>query len=1068
MKAKNSVLTGCMMVALMVTLLCSLNAQALSLQGDPGLNAFQLGLAGASDPGPGISSSSTGLKERGVTASDIIKGNGTKAGYMLGHGGIVDVSETVSVGGSMKRRSKDYFLDYNTGTILFTEPVRTSDVIKVNYRYVPGKEGQRNGIGIPALSLRLGSRSTLGILYASNAAIAGQGYDVMTYGLNLKTKIGKKSSMSNMLYMSTPQDSGRMSLVSGLAAQGAKPKADNMFIHDSTLQSGSMSIKLNYQDVGKDFSGFTALRQQGAAPGDILNQLEKEKGLKRMGMQADVNMGGKTTTGLGFNRISDTGGDIVKQSFKIGNDKLKFNADMQKIDKGFTRFNDLAEGERGQWAKEQGMSRSNIQLSMAPGKGMAANSAWNALNINTISDQSGQLTTRNLNFSTKKFSMTSSQMKIDAGFKRLASLSDAERTNMALSIYQQFDPNATAANVNDQDRAQILGEAGIERKNTRMNLSMGTGSAMQLGMLNINDKSGGISRQTLSLSGKGFSISGFTQSIDSGFTRLNALANVEKANFGNETGMKRTNLAGSFTINPKLQLSTSMSKVASDNGGLSKYGINLTSAKFTMSANYMNMDNEFTRVMDLADPDKGKLATEQGMKRYDLTTHLQATKNITIDSYMYNAKNANTEMFRRQLLNSLVYSPVKGPRITMLMDQFSTGIPTAINAYSHQKYTFDYVMGKGKITLNALHDTLTNENPSTIETIETSMLHFNTDMQKRTTISGDLKSIKNTNGKFEETQTLRLNTKINARLAFIGTRSTIQTQEMNVATQEYSVTGKVTKQVNIAAKFGDTLVNGLTATKVRELSLNPDAPKDMGAFKQVNWKFGYGQVENGGKVQTERQLIKIDTNILKHQLGVEYASGITKEGNSSIIRTVNLSSNPNPKLKVNYNLAYKMRDTGAAQNILVRNYNADWQITPFTKLIYYYSSNKEKPDGTIDPVDAESFKLATALSKTLGLQGQWEHSGNASTKYDRNTLSLGIAGRLTAKGTVEAGYGFDNVLTNGIRAESRTYKIKYDQQVDSDHFLSLSGTFTDWQGARPASVKTDDVTYQIDFKTVFD
>ena len=1052
---------------LIVTALSFVNAQALSLQGDPALNAFQLGLAGSTDPGPGISSSSTGLKERGVTASEIIKGNGTKAGYMLGHGGIVDVSETVTVGGNMKRRSKDYFLDYNTGTILFAEAVRTSDVIKVNYRYVPGKEGQRNGIGIPALSLRLGSRSTLGILYASNAAMAGQSYDMMTYGLNMKTSLGKKSKMTNMLYISTPQDSGRMSLLSGLAPTGAKPKADNMFVHDSILQSGNMSIKLNYQDVGKDFGGFMALKQQGAAPGEILNQLEKEKGLKRMGLQADISMGKKTTTGMGFNKISDAGGDIIKQSFKIGNDKLKFNADLQKIDKGFTRFNDLAEGERGQWAKEQGMSRSTIQLSMAPGKGMAADSAWNALNINTISDQSGKLTTRNLNFSSKKFSLTSNQLKVDAGFNRLASLTDAERTSMALSIYQQFDPNATAANVNDQDRAQILGEAGIERRNTRLGLNMGKSSAMQLGMINIGDKSGGISRQTLSLTGKKFSITGFMQSIDSSFTRLGALANIEKANFGNETGMKRTNLAGSFTISPKLQLSTSMSKVASDNGGLSKYGLNLTSAKFTMSANYMDMDNQFTRVMDLADPDRAKLATEQGMKRYDLTTHLQATKNITIDSYMYNAKNSNTEMFRRQLLNSLVYSPVKGPRITILMDQFSTGVPTAVSAYAHNKYTFDYVMGKGKITLSALHDSLKNEKPGNAETIETSMLHFNTDMQKRTFIIGDIKSIKNTNGKFEDTQTLKLNTKLNARMAFIGTRSTIRTEEMSVASQEYAVSGKITSKVNLAAKFGETLVNGLTATKVRELSLNPDAPKDYGAFKQVNWKFGYGQVQNGGKVQTESQLIKIDTNFLKHQLGVEYASGITKEGNSSIIQTVNLSSNPDPKLKVNYNLAYKMRDTGAPKNILVRNYNADWQITPFAKLIYSYNSNKEKPDGSIEPIGAESFKLTTAINKTLGLQGQWEHSANYNTKYDRDTLSFGIAGKLSAKGTVEAGYGFDSVLTNGVKAESRTYKLKYDQQVDADHFLSLSGTYTDWQGARPASVTTDDVQYQIDFKTVF-
>nr|WP_319586127.1 hypothetical protein [uncultured Desulfobulbus sp.] len=1041
-----------MTAILIMAAFSSVYAQSSLLQGDTGAGLTSL--------------SSTGLKERGVPASDLIKGNGGKSGYMLSHGGIVDASETISVGGIMKRRNSDYSIDYLSGTLMFAEAVRSADIIKANYRYVPGKEGQRSSLGIPSLSFRLGSKNTIGLMYASNAATNNQAYDIMTYGLNMKTSLGKKSSMTNMMYMSSAQDSGRMSLLSALAPKSDKPKSDNMFVHDSLLQSGNLSVKLNYQDVGKDFSGFTALRQQGAAPGDILNQLEKEKGLKRMGLQADVKMGAKTTTGLGFSRISDTGGDILKQSLNIGNDKLKFNANLQKIDKGFTRFADLAEGERGQWAKEQGMSRTSMQLSMAPGKGSAANSAWNSLNMNTISDQSGQLSTRSLNFSTKKFSITSSQLSVDKGFSRLASLSDAERTSMALSIYQQFDSNATAANVNDQDRAQILTEAGIDRKNTRMNLNMGT-SAMQLGMLNISDTSGGIIRQSLSLTGKKFAISGFTQSIDKGFTRLASMANVEKANFGNETGMKRTNLIGSFTVNPKLQLSTSMSKVASDNGGLTKYGLSLTSARLTMSANYMNMDNQFTRIADLADADKGKLATEQGMKRYDLTTHLQATKNVIIDSYLYDAKNSITEMFRRQLLNSLVYSPAKGPRITALMDQYSNGLPTVVSGYSHQKYTYDQVLGKGKFTLSALRDSLTNTTPTTVETIETSMLHFNTDLQKRTSFIGDMNSVKNTNGTFTDTQTLKMNTKLNSKMAFIGTRSTINTDKMSIASQEYAVTGKVMKQINLAAKFGDTLVNGIQAAKVRELSLNPDAPKDYGAFKKVNWKLGYGQVQTGGKVQTESQSIKIDTNYLKHQLGVEYTSGITNAGVPSITRTVNIASNPNPKNKINYNFAYKMRDTGAPQNVLIRNYNADWQVTPFAKLIYCYNSKKENPDGTINPADAESIKLTTAVTKTLGLQGQWDRASDSNTKYDKNTLSLGIAGKLSAKGTVEAGYGFDNVLANGIRADSVTYRLKYDQQLDSDHFLSLSGSYTDWQGAKPAAVTTDDVVYQIDFKTVF-
>lgn len=670
MKTAKLIFTVCLLAMLMCLAGVS-HAQVQLNLGDPGLNSFQNALAGTVDPGPGMSSSA-GYHERGVPASDAIKGNGSKAGYTLSHGALVANSETVSVAGRTLRRNKDYYLDAINGTIVFANPVKVTDVIQISYRYVPEKEGARNGISVPTIALQLGAKSTLGITYSSNAAVANQSYDVLTYGLNLTTSLGKKSSMTNMMYLSTPQESGRISLNGQANKNAPKPESDNMFLHNSVLESGNLTVKMNYQDVGKDFSGFTALKQQKVAPIEILNQLEKEKGVQRMGFQAEMKMSQDATTGLSWSHIGDEGGDIVKQSFKIGDSKLKFNADMQKIDKGFNRFKDLAENERGQWAKERGMERTNLQLSVAPMKGMAKDAAWNTLTMNTIGDDSGKLNTRSLNFASKGFSISSSETSVDEGFKRLGDLTDAERAEMALQIRKQFDPNATIASVNDNDKKQILAEAGISRRNTLMNFDMGT-SNVKLGMLNISDKSGGITRQSLSLQNKNVKITGFMQEIDKDFTRLGVLAPIEQQNFARESGMSRMNLAAEFAMKPGMALNTSFSRVSSDTGSLLKYGLNYANKKFRVSANYMDMDPEFKRVMDLADADKAKLAAEQGMRRYDLTTHLQASKSLTIDSFFYDAKHATSDLFKRQLLNNITYNPAKGPKLTLFMDQISSG-----------------------------------------------------------------------------------------------------------------------------------------------------------------------------------------------------------------------------------------------------------------------------------------------------------------------------------------------------------------------------------------------------------
>ncbi|MHB1001638.1 MAG: hypothetical protein ACYC27_20555 [Armatimonadota bacterium] len=1061
MKTKKLIFAGSLL-ALMMCFAEIAYAQATDVQGDAGLTAFKKALAGSSDPGPGMSSSA-GFHERGVPASDNIKGNGSKAGYSLSHGALVADSDTVTVGGTVKRRNKDYYLDYSNGTLVFAEPVRTIDVVRVLYRYVPEKEGQRNTLAMPTLALRLGARSTLGITYVSNAAVANQAYDMLTYGLNLTTNLGEKSSMSNMLYMSTPQDSGRISLAGKTNGQ-PKPEGDNMFIHNSTLQSGKLSVQLNYQDVGKNFSGFTALKQQKVAADALLSQLEKEKGLKRMGFQANMNMGKETTSGLAWSQIGDATGEITKQSFKIGDGKLKFSADMQKVDKGFTRFNDLAEGERGQWAKEKGIQRSNIQLGMAPLKGMAKDSAWNTLQMNTFGDESGKLSTRSLNLNVKGLAISTRQMSADEGFKRMADLSNEEKTDMALQIRKQFDPNATAANVTDQDRAQIGAEAGIDRRNTQMSFKMGDKN-VQLGMLDIGDKTGGVTRQSLAMQGKTFKITGFLQEIDKDFGRLSYLAPIEQQNFANEKGLRRMNFGGDFALRSGMQLATSMSRVSSETGSLLKYGLNLNTKKFNVSANYMDMDPEFTRVMDLADAQKGQLASEQGMKRYDVTAHLQASKSITIDSFLYDARHATSDLFKRQLRNNVTFNPTKGPKMTMLMDQISYGSGGSETNYSHENYTLNHKIGK--IDINAMRDSVSTESPTSTNTTDVTTLHFNTDAQRRTAIVGDWKLVEKSDGKFEDTQTLKLNTKLNSKMAFIGSRTSIRTNEMEFQTQDYGVSGKVFGKLSLAAKYGDTLVNGLTVGKTRELSLIPDAPKDYGMFKQVGWQMAFGQVVKNGKIETENKTAKLDTQVLKHKISMHYIGGITKEGKSQIVRTFSVIGDQDPKKKLQYNMAYKVRDIGTPKNILIRNYNADWKVTSFTNLVYNYASYKEKADGTLEPVGIERVRLTTALSKKLGFVGQWERNSNYQAETDQNTLSVGISGKLSAKEVFEVGYGFDSLSTKNGDSESRTYKLKYDHQVDADHYLTLSGTYTDRDGPKPANINTDDVQYQIDFKTVF-
>ena len=857
MKTAKLITTGCLLALALFWLEASGYAQTLdgadhSVQSDE--LSFRRSLAGAWNAGPGPSSPSDS-DERGVRASDIIRGNGTRAGYVLSHGGVIPNSESIRVDGSLRFRNRDYYLDTAGGMLVFAAPVRRIEVIQVDYRYVAEKDGERSLVGAPTLALNFAPGQSVGITYAYKAAAEGEAFDLLTYGLNLATNLGAQSNMANMMYVSSPRESGRVSLNLEQGSQpksSAKPKTGRLFLHNSDLQSGRLSVKLNYQDVGEDFAGFAALKQQKAAPSALLAQLEKERGLRRFGLLADYDLGEDTSAGVGWSRIGDGAGDIVSQSLSISSSSMKLSADFRQIDEGFTK--------------------------------------------------------------------------------------------------------------------------------------------------------------------------------------LGVLTPAERQSFGKETGMRRMNITGDFKLNSDLQVGTSVARVTTKDAGLVKYGLSLKGSKFNASARYQDIAPEFGRIADLADPDKEKMAAERGMKRYDLTAHIEPSKSVRIDSFFYNAKHSRDDLFKRQLTNNIVINPARGPKLSIFRDEVISGESGGASKCLREKFTLNQKMGI--LSVVAIQDTVTEQSAAGEEqTVETRKVHFTTDPKARTSLIGDWKRSEQDDGEFENVETLRLSSKLSRNLSFVGMRSASKMNEAEGISQEYLL--KLT------------------------------APKDYGMFKGVSWSVRYVEALGYGGIESRTKAAKVASQVMNHQVAVEYLGAVKKDGQDSVVRSFSVASGRDPKKRLHYGLAYKVRDPGAASSFLIRCYDADWQVSASTKLTYNYSSYNEKPGGELEPTGIERLKVTTPLTKKLGFIGQWENVENYEAATMKDTLSLGLSGNVSSHGKLEASYGFDRVVTSGGETSARTYKLEYDYQASSDHFFALSGKYTDWSGPRPCNADPDDLLLQLDFKTLF-
>ena len=808
MKTAKLIVTGCLLA--LTTFSALGQAQQLGGTDDPARTSFQRSLAGM-QVGSGVALSSTNSsQERGTPGSDTIKGNGTRIGYMLSHAAIIPNSETVTVDGSLKIRNRDYYLDASSGSLAFAESVRPNQSIRVAYRYSAEKDAQRSGIGGPTFALNFGPKTSMGVTYAYNAAPAAGGLDQLTYGLNLTTKLNEKSTMTNMAYVSSARDSGRVALnADGTRAPAPdEPKSDNMFAHQSDLQMGKLGVQVDYQDIGKDFNGFVALRQQKATPDAALNQMEKEKGLKKLGFQANYALGGDSSTGVSWSQIED-------------------------------------------------------------------------------------------------------------------------------------------------------GDAGI-----------------------------------------------------------------------------------------------------------TKYGVFLKSDKFDLTAKVREIDPEFTRILDLNDSDKQEMTSEVGMKRQDYAAQFRPGNGITLDSSLSTWKHSVQDLQKRQFANKLSIAPENGPKFSISSYQESSGSSDALAKISRDTITFSHKIGG--LAVSASQDTLSRQLPSADErTVQTQKFHFNTDPKLRMSMIGDWNSIKMDDGKFQDTQVLKLSAGLARNLSFNGIRSALKTEEDETVVQEVGVSGKVFGHVSLATKFGETAVDGETVGRIRELSLLPDVPRDYGMFKQTKLSISFAEVQNTSKVESQAKGANIESTVLKHKVAVGYLGSITKDGQTPIVRSFSIMSDQAKKNPLRYDLMYKINDPGVGNALLVRRYNAQWLMSSSAKLAYNYFSYREKPNGTIEPVGGERFALTMPFTKRLDFVGGWENSENYQTGLSQVTMSFGISGKVSSLAALEASYGSDRVWSSIGKTSSQTFKLKYDYQMDADHFFTFIGRYTDWSSERPEKAEQEDLKLQLDFRTLF-
>ncbi|MCS6777507.1 MAG: hypothetical protein RMJ43_14440 [Chloroherpetonaceae bacterium] len=603
----------------------------------------------------------------GTPFAEVLRGNGTRAGYLLSHGGIQVDTLSVTVGGRRLRAGRDYWVDAVNGSLWFADPVRPSESIHVFYRYVAEKDAQRRPIAVPGLQLGLGKSAQLGLLFGISP---GAGYSTSTFGLSLNSKFGSggTSAYNGLLYFSNVQQLDN--LVIPQAGDGGAPApqvatgADHLITQSLDLQGRGVRFRADYQDVGKNFAGFQTLRlnHSGNAPMiEQLNALEQERGIKRLGFGLDLGAdpSGKAPRGLslGWNRIQDGADFITRQSLSFHTNGFRAFYQQHAVGENFAAFQSLREPEKAQWALQRGLTSTGFGFHLALGASKGQGSGVLDFVGQRFSDSSGALNRNLWTLQGRGFGVSVLGRSSNRGFTRLAHLSPTDRATLALDLYRLYDPGARPEAVTPADLAQVTREAGFKREGLRADATLGKDTTVSYMRSSVAEASSGgagtagpqFRRDALEFRSPSLEISLIGRKADSAFGRIPDLSEVEKGYLaldirrqydpgarmdqvtpkereqaGREAGLSRTLLQSQVRLGAGSALAYRNARVTAETPGddtsdaarsVQRQSLALTTRNLQVSLSHQSIGAGFYRLGDLNDVERTYLGNERGLRR---------------------------------------------------------------------------------------------------------------------------------------------------------------------------------------------------------------------------------------------------------------------------------------------------------------------------------------------------------------------------------------------------------------------------------------------------------------------
>ncbi len=443
----------------------------------------------------------------GKIAFDLVTLKEGRFSVPLRFGHVIDGSETVDLDGRPLTAEKDYVLDNESGVVSLKVPVKVGQSLRVQYRYddkkaVAGTYGMSFAGGANSFRLKFaeGGQFVLGMGQTERLA-DGTLISSNIYGLANSMKLGSSSSLEGVMMVGEREVSQSTDLLGQDTGQKSNIESGQGTAIVQTLKTNAMggSVQVDYQDIDDRFNGFSAMKESGVAEGRV-NQLARERGLKRTGFSFNNMSLGDMKFSQGYNWVGDSTGGVTWRQYAVSALGVSANWSSQYVDTGFNQFDKLREEDRKQLQKERGLDRTNFSLSSKLGAGSMK---YDNLAVQGRNDGEG-VYRQSLAIDGKGLKLTYLDQKVDSGFNRFNDLREA-------------------------DKGQLAKEQGMDRR--------ALGIATSLGALQVNSQYDRLGRDMSDLTSRdiGLGLGGWKfnyslRAVDEDFSDFGALTNEDRQN----------------------------------------------------------------------------------------------------------------------------------------------------------------------------------------------------------------------------------------------------------------------------------------------------------------------------------------------------------------------------------------------------------------------------------------------------------------------------------------------------------------------------------------------------------